>query len=281
MMNKVRMFAVVCAACFMCAACAEDIPEVVTETQEPQKTVIVLDAGHGKTSSQMTDEEKTVQGYEYNDEKCEWGEWRHYKDGTFGADCYGDGCTKLSPDGGSCWYGMGLGDRDTEPQINLNNALSAKKYLEEMGYEVRLTRETDNENPSMNTRVSYCFPDNDTTKEADAALYVCIHSNAGGGRGTSYIALGGEYRQSGIPDNYIEFSNNIGETVNNKIAAAVGLDENPPIQLPYLILFNKSPVPIVYLEIGFYDNTDDLEILNTYSDEIGRAIAEGIREKIL
>ncbi len=51
--------------------------------------------------------------------------------------------------------------------------------------------------------------------------------------------------------------------------------------LPYLILFNKSPVPIVYLEIGFYDNTDDLEILNTYSDEIGRAIAEGIREKIL
>ena len=48
------------------------------------KKVIVLDAGHGKSSSEMTSDEKTAEGYEYNESKGNWGEWRHYKNGTFG-----------------------------------------------------------------------------------------------------------------------------------------------------------------------------------------------------
>ena len=43
------------------------------------KKVIVLDAGHGKSSSEMTSDEKTAEGYEYNESKGNWGEWRHYK----------------------------------------------------------------------------------------------------------------------------------------------------------------------------------------------------------
>ena len=154
------------------------------------KKVIVLDAGHGKSSSEMTSDEKTAEGYEYNESKGNWGEWRHYKNGTFGENCHGSGCTGLSPENASCWYSMGNADRDTKPQINLDNALATQKYLEQMGYEVRMTRTSNEQNPSMDKRVSYCFPNNDTTSNPDAAAYVCIHSNAGGGRGTSYIALG-------------------------------------------------------------------------------------------
>ena len=33
------------------------------------KKVIVLDAGHGKSSSEMTSDEKTAEGYEYNESK--------------------------------------------------------------------------------------------------------------------------------------------------------------------------------------------------------------------
>lgn len=259
--------------CLLCVGCkADNAP--AEETPVPEKQVIVLDAGHGKSSLMMSEEEKTEQGYEYNADRKSWGEWRHYKNGTFGEDCHGADCTHLSPDGGNCWYAMGCGDRDTEPEINLNNALSAKKYLEEMGYEVRMTRTTNDENPSMNKRVSYCFPDNDITKEPDAAVYICIHSNAAGGRGTSYIALSGEYEQSKITDDYAEKSNAIGEMINNEVSA-VGFSKNPPIQSPYLILFNKMPVPIAYLEIGFYDNDSDLEILKTSPDKIGKAIADG------
>ncbi|MCD8181557.1 MAG: N-acetylmuramoyl-L-alanine amidase [Firmicutes bacterium] len=252
--------------------------EPTPEPTETAKTVIVLDAGHGKSSSQMTDDEKIAEGYEYNASKGGWGEWRHYKNGTFGEDCYGSGCTGLCPQNGSCWYPIGNGDRDTEPTLNLNNALAAQKYLEQMGYEVRMTRTSNDQNPSMDKRVSYCFPNNDITLEPDAAVYVCIHSNAGGGRGTSYISLNATYTQSYIPDNYISLSNSLGEIINSKVAAATGLSENAPINTPYLILFNKSPVPIAYMEIGFFDSTADLEILQSSSDAIGKAIAEGVDE---
>lgn len=246
----------------------------ITETQ-PQKQIIVLDAGHGKPSSHMSEGEKLAEGYTYNEQKKSWGEWRHYKNGTFGEDCEGEDCVHTA----DCWYPMVNSDREKEPEINLSNALAAKKYLEQMGYEVRMTRTTNDETPSMNKRVSYCFPDNDITLPPDAALYVCIHSNAGGGSGTAYIALEGEYGQSYIPYDYIDASNMAGQIINEHIAANSGLKLNPPIgNEGYLVLFNKCPVPIAYLEIGYYDNSSDLGILNSSSDEIGKAIAEGVRQ---
>ncbi|MGN0106884.1 MAG: N-acetylmuramoyl-L-alanine amidase, partial [Hominilimicola sp.] len=249
------------------------------ETVSAAKAVIVLDAGHGKSSSEMSEEEKKAEGYVYNEEKGSWGEWRHYKNGTFGDDCGGSGCTQTAPPNGSCWYPMGNGDRDTEPSINLNNALAAQKYLEQMGYEVRMTRTSNEQNPSMNKRVSYCFPDNDTSCAPDVAAYICIHSNAGGGHGTSYISLGGAYEQCFIPSDYAARSNSLGQLINTKIAAASGLFDNSPIgSEEYLILFNKCPVPIAYMEIGFFDNSSDLEILQSSSDTIGQAIAEGVDE---
>lgn len=254
----------------------EDIENIQSTAED--KKVVVIDAGHGKSSSEMTSDEKTSDGYEYNESRGSWGEWRHYKNGTFGEECGGSGCTQLCPDNASCWYSMGNGDRDTEPEINLNNATAAKKYLEEMGYEVRMTRTSNEQNPSMSKRVEYCFPNNDITATPDASAYVCIHSNAGGGSGTSYIALEGPYRQSYIEDNYITKSNSMGKIINEKVASATGLSQNSPINTPYLILFNKCPVPIAYMEIGFFDNSSDLAMLNSLSDEIGKAIAEGVDE---
>lgn len=273
MNKKIFLFAV----CLLLAGCGD---EMLSETPEPEKTVIVLDAGHGISSYEMTDTEKSEQGYEYNSEKKQWGEWRHYKNGTFGEDCHGEGCTRLAPEGSSCWYPMGYGDRNTEPEINLKNALTAKVYLEQMGYEVRMTRVTNGENPSMNKRASYCFPENDITKDPDAELYVCIHSNAGGGKGTSYIELSGEYAQAKISDDYAVQSNRAGDIINKSIAEVSGFQLNQPVKSPHLILFNKLPVPIAYLEIGFYDDAEDIKILETLNDKIGKAIADGVDEYI-
>lgn len=63
---------------------------------------------NGKSSSEMTSDEKTAEGYEYNESKGNWGEWRHYKNGTFGENCHGSGCTGLSPENASCWYSMAM-----------------------------------------------------------------------------------------------------------------------------------------------------------------------------
>lgn len=250
-----------------------------TERPVQNGKIIVLDPGHGKSSDMMSNSDKKSAGYQYSYEYDGWGEWRHYKDGTFGTDCNGGDCTGTGP---SCWYPMGNGDRETEPEIDLNNALAAQKYLEEMGYTVRLTRSSNNENPSMNRRVSHCFPDNNISADPDASLYVCLHSNASDGAGlsgTSYIALSGDYKQGHIGGDFKESSNNAGRIINSKIAEATGLSDRGAIEgMEYLILFNKCPVPIAYMEIGFFDNSSDLEILRTQSDSIGKAVAEGVNE---
>lgn len=250
-------------------------------TPIPSKApVIVLDAGHGKSSNLMTDKEKEDSGWIYNENTNGWGEWRHFKYGLSYPDCGGYGCSKRVTPSGDCWYPMVNGDRDTEPEINLRNCLAAKACLEQMGYTVRLTRTTNDENPSVTRRLTYCYPDNNTAMPPDAAMFVCIHSNAGGGSGSSYIELQGEYDQPttlGSSEAYVNASNTIGKYINDEITSAAPLHNNPPISgEPQLITFCKAPVPCGYLEIGFYDNQADLEILNTCYDEIGKAIANGI-----
>jgi len=243
--------------------------------------IIVLDPGHGKSSSKMSNEEKEVSGYSYNESKGEWGEWRHWKSGTSTIQCEGNGCSKTHTPDGACWYPIGHGDRNTEPEINLNNALSAKKHLEQMGYIVRMTRTSNDENPSFSKRVSFCYPNNDNTQQADALLYVCIHANAGGGRGSAYISAEGTYDQKGIRTTYINDCNTLGSVINEKIISTTSLKKSGSgviRGLGALIAFNKSPVTCGYLEIGYYDNANDLNILKNESDKIGKAIAEGIDE---
>lgn len=251
-------------------------PEPTPEPTTSKKGVVVLDAGHGRDSWSMSSEDKENEGWVYNSAKGGWGEWRHWKSWTTWQDCYGDGCSHR----GSCWYPIGNGDRDIEPEINLSNVNYAKYYLEQMGYEVRLSRPTANDNPSMTKRLKYCYPNNDTSQAPDADVFVCVHSNAGGGRGSAYIALDGYYDQAGIDNSqYIWSGNTLGEYINNSIVANTSLSNYGSGRyqgLPELILFCKCPITIAYLEIGFFDNGNDLYILRNESEQIGRSIAEGI-----
>lgn len=254
--------------------------EAPTEaTTEPTKKIVVLDPGHGKDSGSMTDEEKTAEGWVRSSRG--WGEWRHWKSGTVWQDCEGSGCSGRAPSGGGCWYPIGDGDRSGEPEINLRNTEYAKAFLEQMGYEVRMTRETNEQNPSMTKRLTYCYKDGDTAAAPDADVFVCVHSNAGGGRGSAYMALSGLYDQAGTlpPVDYVEQSNLLGSLINGRITAETSMSAFGGGRydgLPEAILFCKSPVPIAYLEIGFFDSTADMEILNSEAEAIGRAIAEGV-----
>lgn len=243
--------------------------------------IIVLDPGHGKSSSKMTDAEKTASGWKKTSNG--WGEWRHYKVGSGHVDCEGSGCNGRATPNGSCWYPMGNGDRATEPDINLQNALAAKKYLEQMGYTVRMTRTTNDENPSITRRLEYCYPGLDKTKQPDATLFLCIHSNASNGsaRGTAYIQLDGIYDQKWIPSaqSYVNAGNKLGKLCNDEIVNGTSLSMSGSGAIagePQLIAFMKAPVTCGYLEIGFFDNSSDLNILMTENDAIGRAIASGV-----
>lgn len=266
------------------SAAAEDpiaaAPTAAAGTRTDTKKIVVLDPGHGKSSGQMSADEKIAAGYVQ--QNGAWGEWRHWKNGTSDQDCNGSGCNGDY----SCWYPIGNGDRATEPEINLKNALAAKEILEkEYGYEVRMTRTSNDENPSFSKRVSYCYPNQELSGTPDASCYVCIHSNAGGGSGSAYIEAGGNYTQKLAPGlNSADFSsasNQLGAMINARIVSQTSLSQHGAGVIKeegYLILFNKCPVPAGYLEIGFFDNSSDLSVLNSESDKIGNAIAEGIHD---
>lgn len=250
-----------------------------TATEIPvQKTIIVLDPGHGKSSGAMTDEEKMEAGFVQNSSGS-WGDWRHWKTGTIWNDCEGSGCNGRAPENGGCWYPIESGDRDTEPEINLANALAAKARLEQLGYDVRMTRTTNDENPSLTKRLKKCYPNDDTSQAPDAAVYVCIHSNAGGGNGSAYLALSSGYDHLTSTGNYAEEGNRLGSLINDQILAQTSLTAYSGgcyTGQPDLVLFHKCPVPIGYMEIGFFDNSSDLAILQSESGDIGTAIADGI-----
>lgn len=242
-----------------------------------KKVIIVLDPGHGKSSAHLSEQDKINSGYSYVSGRG-WGEWRHFKSGTMWQDCEGEGCSGRAPINGGCWYPISAGYRDIEPELNYSNAISTKKYLEQMGYIVRLTRGPD-DFPSISQRIKSCYPNGDTTLAPDATAYVCIHSNAGGGRGSCYISLSGIYDQNGIPENYVDIGNALGKSINDSIVRNTSMTmcgNGVYNSYPELVLFCKSPVPVAYLEIGFYDNSSDLDILRNESDMIGKAIAEGI-----
>ncbi len=241
--------------------------------------IIVLDPGHGKASQSMSDEEKKGSGWIYNSSKNQWGEWRHWKSHSATEDCTAIGCNGRVTPNGSCWYPIYNGDRDTEPEINLKNCLAAKKYLENMGYTVRLTRTSNEENPSITQRLSYCYPNKNISSKPDAEIFVCIHSNAGGGSGSAYIELSEEYDQKNISESYVSDSNTLGKYINDEITASTSLKSHGNGKIAgigALIAFCKSPVVCGYLEIGFYDNQNDLNILQSESEKIGSAIANGI-----
>ena len=243
-----------------------------------KKITVVLDAGHGKSSYLMSDEEKLSEGYVYNNG---WGEWRHRKNGTADEDCCGFNCRGDH----SCWYSISNVDRDREPEINLRNAFFAQYYLEnELGYNVRMTRTSNDTNPSFSKRVSYCYPGSDVSAAPDAAAFVSIHSNAGGGRGSACIAAEGLYTQKWIGSSYTYDCCELGRLINNRIVSETSLKAYSGGCIEdqgYLIAFNKSPVPVGYIEIGFYDNYSDLNILNSEYDAIGKAIANGINDFLI
>ena len=244
------------------------LSEDVANTPKNKPTVIFLDPGHGVPSDNMTAEEKKKAGYTQKSDGS-WGEYTRWKNGEFGVDNQSGG-----------WLPIADGDRTLEQDINLKNAQAAKKELEKMGYVVVMSRDENNdtskENPSITERAKMA-------KEAGAALYIALHSNAGGGKGSAYIPFSTDdsAHNAKRSSDLDERSNELGKLINDAIVKNTSLSEHSGGDIEgikNLVLFNKvSDIPVGYMETGFFDDSGDLAILNSESDKIGLAIAEGVQ----
>ena len=158
----------------------------------------------------------------------------------------------------------------------LSLANGVRKYLEELGHKVYLTREDNrssdqylSENCSNEWKKEYWKKWKwivEYTNEKNADVFVSIHTNAGGGSGCSLF-----WNES---PNGVELSESIAKELHNQI----GLKIRRVAQHKYMVLRNNCHGRSVLLETLFHDNINEIKMLLDPNKEnkIVKAIANGI-----
>lgn len=168
-----------------------------------------------------------------------------------------------------------------ESSLNLQIALKLQEELENSGYDVIMTRETENniadsdkqnsireiKTSDLNNRVKIA-------NESNADFMISIHMNKYSeskywGWQTFYSKNSkegeklAELIQKGI-------SNNIKERENKRT----------PLSIEGIKIVDKTSIPVVIVECGFLSNAEDLKLLQTeeYQDKMVEGIMEGIME---
>lgn len=158
--------------------------------------------------------------------------------------------------------GFGIYEKD----INLQISLRVKQSLEERGFRVMMTRETD-EFLSKEERVELA-----NSYQADA--YVSIHQNTYEGSDKSVSGIETWY------DGADQSRDNarLAELVHQQTIKSTGANERVLWDIADLYVTNKTLMPACLIETGFLTNRKECRQLSTaeYQEKIAEGIAEGI-----
>lgn len=151
-----------------------------------------------------------------------------------------------------------------EKEINLKMAIACKKYLENMGVEVKLSRSTDKD-MSLTNVVKEC-------NEYNPDVAVDCHNNAGNGNGFevfhSIFGESGKILAKNIEEEVIKIGQNSRGLKTR--AGSSGRD--------YFAFIRETACPAVICEGVFVDNEEDYVLASTDEgcEAFGKAYAKGI-----
>ena len=177
------------------------------------------------------------------------------------------------PDGGAVSKG-GV----AEAGLNLEIALKLQETLDDLGYKVIMTRNTeqniadsDKQSPIRTMKVSDINNRIQIVNQSDADMLISIHMN--NFQDSKYYGWQTFYKKNSDVSKMI--SENIQLGISNNIDR-----KNDRVALPItdIKLIDKSEIPAVIVECGFLSNEEDLRLLLTdeYKQQIVDGIAEGI-----
>lgn len=132
-------------------------------------------------------------------------------------------------------------------------AVAAEKYLKSAGFEVKRAPTGQN----MYTSIS-------ESNIWGADLHICIHTNAGGGKGCEVYTYAGT-----------KVRNKWAEPIYNCIAALTPSSDRGLKTANYAEL-KGTKCPAVYCECEFHDNAERAKWIIEHTDELGKAIATGV-----
>lgn len=156
--------------------------------------------------------------------------------------------------------------------LNVKIAEATKKHLESEGKKVVLY---DDPSLSNNAEIRQVYT---RANACDPRVFVSIHNNAAGASGWEDLAC----KARGPVALYYPGRNKgkeLGQIIVNKLLALKGPDnraEHIHTSTVGVLRNAKADMPAALIEVGFYDNLDNLYWMATNIDRIGKAICDGI-----
>ncbi len=151
-----------------------------------------------------------------------------------------------------------------EQNVTFLIAQGLKKLLKKDGYDVYMSRDeiTDNVGSTLAESLKKRA---DMSNEWGADLFISIHANAGGGKGTETLVYSKASK-----------SYSVAEDVQNAVVKRLKTNDRGIKERPDLYVLSHTKAPAIIIETAFIDNLDDAKKLKKSYDEFAKAIYEGI-----
>lgn len=192
----------------------------------------------------------------------------------------------IDPGHGGMDGGAVSGDGTTEKNINLAIAFKLKKTAEDYGWQVVMTRETDEwlcskaEGSIRAQKTADLKNRREMIRKYAPDIVVSIHLNSfkedPSVRGAQVF-----YPEAGCPEQIVELSREFAEKVQRNLPSEEsGGKKRIAMAKGGVMIFREVNCPIILVECGFLSNPDETELLKTkrYQQETARGIMAGITE---
>ena len=170
------------------------------------------------------------------------------------------------------WGTQGVSTNIPEYELTLSASKVLKSYLEQMGFKVIMTRETNDVNITNSERATFA-------NENNADLVIRIHADGSEDQSVSGASLhipaqNGQYTSKIYPK-----SNECAEIMMASMRQA-GFKVNNIYQRSDLTGFNWSEVPAVLVEMGYMSNPEEDQKMSqtSYQEKMMKSIAEATQK---
>ena len=166
----------------------------------------------------------------------------------------------------------GVGTKKPEYEVNLQASLILKQLLLEKGYQVVMTRETNDVNISNLERAEFA-------NDKGANMAIRIHCDSIGNSGKTGATVLIPAKQSPYTKGIYERSKQYGEMLKNSLENS-HIKVNCVVERADMTGFNWSKVPVVILEMGFMSNWNEDRMLSSpdYQRKIMEAVVTALDE---
>lgn len=153
---------------------------------------------------------------------------------------------------------VGVSTKKPEYALMLDISIQLKKYLEDRGFEVLLTRDKNDVNISNSQRAKIA-------NDWNADLFIRLHADSNNSSSVKGISTLYPAKNSWTGNIY-QKSFEWAQTMHNALITATGRTNRNVVSRTELSGFNWSKVPTILIEMGFLSNPEEDRLLNT-SDE--------------